>query len=498
MLNSIIDVTEKYIEDMPKEIRKKFGQFFTSKETAVFMAGLFNLENLHERIDILDPGAGTGILACAFLDRLKATNVIAVKVTCYENDENVLPILKKNLELMSKSVEFSLEYIVIENNYILTQNDEYNKFPGANDDPKKYDYVIGNPPYQKISKDAFEASVVKNVCYGAPNLYFIFATMSIFNLKEDGQLVYIIPRSWTSGAYFTRFREYLFSKCQINHLHLFVSRDKVFEQEEVLQETMIIKLIKTTKSIDEISITSSKSNRDFHEIYQFRAPKSIVVSGPSHYVYLFSHEEDIKVLRRLNQWEDTLPSIGLKMKTGLVVDFRNRDYLRKEAVDGAVPLIFPQNVINGKIVFPVDRSIQFVVPAQPGFVQKNTNYLIIKRFTAKEEKRRLQCGLYLKSEYPQYEVISTQNKVNFIVGIKTEISEEVNYGLYALFNSTIYDKYYRILNGSTQVNSTEVNSMPVPPMHIIEEIGTRLLEVNNLSVESCDKILEMFFKTEKL
>lgn len=44
---------------------------------------------------------------------------------------------------------------------------------GGNAEPKKYDFVIGNPPYMKIPKDAPEATAMPEVCYGAPNLYFI-------------------------------------------------------------------------------------------------------------------------------------------------------------------------------------------------------------------------------------------------------------------------------------------------------------------------------------
>ena len=88
---------------------------------------------------------------------------------------------------------------------------------------------------------------------------------------------------------------------------------------------------------------------------------------------------------------------------------------------------------------------------QKGLMQDNKNYLFVKRFTAKESLRRLQCGVYLAKRFPQYKKISTQNKINFVDGVLTEMSECLVYGLYVLFNSTLYDEYYRILNGSTQV-----------------------------------------------
>ncbi|MBQ8919058.1 MAG: hypothetical protein IJ056_02995 [Acidaminococcaceae bacterium] len=43
LLDHIVTQTTEYIAQMPKSDRKKYGQFFTSKETAVFMAGLFDV-----------------------------------------------------------------------------------------------------------------------------------------------------------------------------------------------------------------------------------------------------------------------------------------------------------------------------------------------------------------------------------------------------------------------------------------------------------------------
>ena len=181
----------------------------------------------------------------------------------------------------------------------------------------------------------------------------------------------------------------------------------------------------------------------------------------------------------LNKFGETLPSIGLRMKTGLTVDFRNRDALRDSAEENAVPLFYAQHIQDGKVVFPVGKEHEYIVTEQSGLRQQNTNYLFVKRFTAKEERRRLQCGVYLARKHPEYAEISTQNKINFICGLR-DLSECVVYGLYVLFNSTFYDCYYRILNGSTQVNSTEINAMPVPSMRIIEAMGKELIRIRDI------------------
>lgn len=491
LIEQVYQSTAEYIEKMPKSIRKKYGQFFTSKDTAIFMAELFDIPKNKSDLVILDPGAGSGILSAALIERLNKLPVSSVKLICYENDENILLLLIDNLKLIQSSVSYNFSYKIFTDNYILNQESDYNNMISANPNPIKFDLIIGNPPYKKIPKNAPEALAMPDICYGAPNLYFLFTEMAVFNLKDEAEMVFIIPRSWTSGAYFNAFRQKLFSESVITHMHLFVSRDKIFENESVLQETMIVKIKKTICKPEYINITTTKSNKDFSEITSFKAPYDVVVCGDEKYVYLVTNAEEIDILRQLNKWNDTLLTLGLKMKTGLTVDFRNRDALRDVAEDTAIPLFYSQHIQSGKVIFPIGKEHEYLVTEQSGLLQKNANYLFVKRFTAKEEHRRLQCGVYLSRKYPSYKQISTQNKINFIDGLKG-LSECVVYGLYVLFNSTPYDRYYRILNGSTQVNSTEVNSMPVPPMNIIEAMGKELIAKRDMSESSCDMILRSY------
>ncbi len=438
-------------------------------------------------------GAGSGILSCALLERLEQINSIRIiELTCYENDDNILGLLKENLQICQANSKKHIQIQIITDNYITSQYLDFNHMIGGNPNSPKYDFVIGNPPYMKIPKDAPEATAMPEVCYGAPNLYFIFAAMGLFNLADNGEMVYIIPRSWTSGAYFKRFRQYFLTEGKLEHIHLFVSRNKVFDKEDVLQETMIIKVRKTDIIPEEITITSSKSSRDFDNLTSLTVPYNLVVSGNDYYVYLVTEEKDIAVLKQLHKFKKTLPEIGLKMKTGLTVDFRNREILRDETEEGAIPLFYSQHIKHGEVQFPIKKENEYIVTDQKGLIQDNRNYLFVKRFTAKEEKRRLQCGIYLSNKYPQYKKISTQNKINFIDGITTEISECLVYGLYVIFNSTLYDEYYRILNGSTQVNSTEINSMPVPDLESIQEMGKKLMKNRNMSEDNCNKILEVY------
>lgn len=173
LLDFAIQTTNQYIEQIPKSQRKKYGQFFTSKETAVFMAGLFNVPAGKTTLHILDPGAGSGILSIALLERLQGIPQLkSVHLVCYENDLKVIELLKTNLDWVCQNSTIQVNYEIRENNYILSQILDYNGMIGANPTPLKYDMVVGNPPYMKMAKSSPEAKAMPDVCYGAPNLYF--------------------------------------------------------------------------------------------------------------------------------------------------------------------------------------------------------------------------------------------------------------------------------------------------------------------------------------
>jgi len=491
MLNYVLEKTERYLCSKTKTERKNIGQFFTSKETAQFMSSLFVVPT-KAVILILDPGAGTGILSAALIEHLQHIESISeIKLTCYENEPETSELLENNLRYLQSNSRIPLSFKIIRDNYITSQFDDFNHTLCAAAEPCKYDLIISNPPYKKVQKEAPEATAMPLVCYGAPNLYFLFAAMSLFNLCDDGEMVYIIPRSWTSGAYFKAFRDYFLTEGKLTNIHLFVSRDKVFDNESVLQETMIVKLKKHRDPVENIEITSTRSNSDFKNISKLVAPYSTVVSNKDHYVFLATSQEELNVLMSLSRFANTLPSQGIRMKTGLTVDFRNRELLRDAPGENAVPMFYAQHIKDGRVVFPVHRDYEYISKVQSGLIQKNKNFLFVKRFTAKEERRRLQCGIYLSKLLPEYNFISTQNKINFIDSTNGEgLSEDIVYGLYVLLNSTYYDMYYRILNGSTQVNSTEINSMPVPSLVTIKHMGKKLQECGDLSVQLCDIILK--------
>ena len=153
ILDTICQRTENFIQQMPKEQRKQYGQFFTSRETARFMASLVSADANIPLLTVLDAGAGSGILSVALAERMD--DVLGkgqtLRLVCYENDPNILPLLRDNLETVRQQCHYHFDYEIRPDNYILSQADALDRHGlfGASAELEQYDIVIGTPHTRK-------------------------------------------------------------------------------------------------------------------------------------------------------------------------------------------------------------------------------------------------------------------------------------------------------------------------------------------------------------
>jgi len=346
---TIHNKTITYLETVSKAERKKIGQFFTPAPIAEYMGRLSNIRK--ETLYILDPGAGSGILSAAIIDvLLKNDELKHINLDLYENNPDIIPLLKSNLfEIQKECLRNSiiLNYNIIEENFITA-----NQLAWTGLIPnEKYDIVISNPPYKKIGKSDIESCIMSDIVYGQPNMYFLFMAMGSRLLKNDGEFIYIVPRSFTSGLYFTAFRNYFLNTMRITDLHLFASRESVSGiHDNVLQETVILRAIKSREHINSIKIAESIGEDCFNVINKYNASYDVCVrQDDNSFLFFPVCAEDVNVLEFVNQWPAKLTTLGFKMKTGIVVDFRETEWMRPENDSNTIPLLWAYNLNN--IVF---------------------------------------------------------------------------------------------------------------------------------------------------
>jgi adenine-specific DNA-methyltransferase len=204
---------------------------------------------------------------------------------------------------------------------------------------------------------------------------------------------------------------------------------------------------------------------------------------------------DEQILDAVDKWDGSLEKYGFQVSTGRVVPFRAKGLLRDQikSGNGTVPLLWMQNVKAYRVDYPLigfDKP-QAISTNDPSLLLPNANYVLARRFSAKEDKRRLVSAPFIGEKF-NFEQIGFENHLNVIFRRKGLLSISDAIGLSALLNSAIIDRYFRIVNGNTQVNAAELRIMPIPPLEVIRNIGEKILKVQ---ADSQEKIESLIYST---
>ncbi len=495
MLNLAVRNTGKLIREKSKSENIRLGRLFTKKDTARLMAGMLTLDEKKTVYTILDPGAGTGILAAAAIEEVckKCPSATQIFITCYENNLVFLPMLKDNLERIRKKVRHDygakLYVTVYEENYLTDSKNHYtvSLFDETRED--KFDLIICNPPLDLIDKYSPEAEAVGKVTQLKTAAAYLFCRLAAKHLEDGGQLVIMLPTTASTSAGLAPFRKEMANALSLRKIHLFVGKQKNQKRAVPLKKSFILAYAKAEKT-DTIDVTTSVDN-GATVVTLPPVPYGFVVDSADGTLTLPKSVEDTKIVKHISDLPETLSSLGLKVSTGLVLDSRCEGMLFTEPMNGAVPVLRPSAIKGGQIRFPQPVKRQYLVTNDERLVQKNKNMIIIKRVPAKSDERFVNSAIYMAAQLPGYRYISTHNKINFIdtVNKNEEMSPRFVFGLFALLNSTIYDRYISIMSKSKQINAKEMKDLPLPPRHIIENIGMRLMSARQTSVAMCDQLV---------
>lgn len=458
--------------------KAEFGQFMTPSSVARFMASLFPPSDA--RIcRLLDAGAGLGALSCAFLDRWAAGgfDFASVEVTAYEIDEKLRGHLTQHLAGYSR-----VTARIVAGDYI-----ELATSTGLGD--RGYTHAILNPPYKKINSRSAHRLALRTVGIETVNLYSAFVALAVGEVTRGGHVVAIIPRSFCNGPYYRSFRDFILERAAIRHMHLFASRNKAFRADEVLQENIIIHL---ERGGQQGPVTVSTSTDDsFSDLVTHEHPFDRIVfpDDAERFIHVPTTTER-SVLEQLPGIRYSLTDLGVKVSTGPVVDFRLKTHLRDMPEPGAVPLIYPRHLRMTRTVWPItdfkkanaimrnDETEKWLYP--------NGFYCVVRRFSSKEEKRRVVASLVDPTVFGAHSVLGVENRMNLFHDNKQGLPEALARGLVVFLNTTAVDEHFRRFNGHTQVNATDLRLMKYPSRETLIELGEWAKQQGTLTQEQID------------
>jgi len=484
----VLDITrQRASKTIPAKIKSELGQYMTSSRIADFMASLFVTKGVTE-IRLLDAGAGIGSLSVAFFERIMTESLLE-RVTWigYEIDKNLGVYLNKHIrayanEFISQGVVFNSELRTVDFVEDAVKSVLFNREP-------KFNCAILNPPYKKINSNSRFRLLLRELKIETVNLYTAFVALVIDLLDDGGQLVAIIPRSFCNGPYYKPFRERLLKKSAIRHIHLFASRNKAFGDEKVLQENIIIFLEKKGKQNKvKISMSTDGQFRDYQEkIYPFNQ----IVLPEDQEKFIHIPTEDNSQQNELSKiFCYSLDEIGLEVSTGPVVDFRVKQYLRAFPEKNTIPLIYPGHFNGGEVKWPKvgakKPNALVLCDETKKWLYPNGFYVVVRRFSSKEEKRRIVANIINPAGFSSYNMLGFENHLNIFHIGKKGLSESICRGLATYLNSTFADQRFRRFSGHTQVNATDLRLLKYPSLEILDQLGHWAKKQEVLSQSSID------------
>jgi len=489
----------------PKQ-RSLLGQYMTPAPIARFMASLFS--EVSGDLCVLDPGAGVGSLTAALIERLCADpgKLRSAQLVCYEIEPLLLGYLQdtlKQAQTQAPLAHTGIRTRIHEEDFILSRP------PGSDPDffeddqscDGDFTHVIMNPPYKKINSASTHRQALRKAGLETSNLYTGFMFLAALKLREGGEFVAIVPRSFCNGPYFKPFRQQFFSTLSLRHIHIFEKRNAAFKEDQVLQENIILHAIKGPRP-SHVTITTSRGG-DFElvdgqfvaeDMTEREVPYDSILrpEDPDSFVHIATNELEQAIVDRMATFTTTLTELGLEVSTGPVVDFRLKDDLRAQPEDGAVPLLYPAHFQGRALQWPKTmrkpNAIHVSESSRKWLWKNKGHFVVTKRFTSKEERRRVVASVY-SSELPG-DLIGFENHLNLYHSGQRGVSAALARGVALYLNSSLVDRFFRQFNGHTQVNATDLRSLRYPSREALERLGDHSGAPHQLSQQEIDNLLE--------
>jgi adenine-specific DNA-methyltransferase len=452
---------ERYLGGLAEEQRRRWGQYSTPSEVAHFMAQQVG-EVAAKTPRILDLGAGSGTLGLAVAAALLGVGRARVELVSVEAERGIFDLLRASHEqargLWGDRLGLSA---LLRDALGLATPDLFHSPLGD------FDVVISNPPYFKLSPR-------EPLGGDAPNIYARFMEVGARLLKPGGKMCVIVPRSFASGLYFKPFRKRLHQLVALQKVHVFQSRREAFGQQGVLQENVIVTYQKTS-SVPRVWISSSEGVGDLGRAqgHWADAEQLLDPNDDNAPLCIPGAPEELGLMARFERWGHRLADHGLEVSTGPVVAFRAEEHLRREAHPEAAPLLWLQHVQRGRARWPLGESFhksEYISMAAHKLLVPNQTCILLRRFSAKEEARRIIAAPLLQGQIPGAQ-LGLENHLNRIYRPRGAMSPEEAWGLAAFLNSRGVDRFFRVSSGNTQVSATELRALPLPPLEALRALG---------------------------
>ncbi|MFH0982424.1 MAG: Eco57I restriction-modification methylase domain-containing protein [Planctomycetota bacterium] len=445
------------------------------------MADMFDCKK--PLVRILDPGAGTGSLSAALVlamcHRLQRPTAIAL--TAYEIDPLLVRYLRETLDRCRAACEetgISFEGRLVPDDFLEAGASTFAGDLFATGERERFDCAILNPPYRKIRTESRERRLLRSIGLETTNLYAGFLAIAARLLAPHGEMVAITPRSFCNGPYFEPFRRFILREMRFRRVDVFDARDSAFADDKVLQENVVFHAVKTEEVDCDVVVSASLGPGKAGLRMRTIKHDELVQPHDRHaFIHIVPDGDGEFIRNRIGSLDANLSDLGLTVSTGRVVDFRAKELLRAQAGRNTVPLIYPCHLQNGFVEWPNGKTRKpnalALLRGAEGLLVPEGYYVLTKRFSAKEERRRVVAAVYDPTRVSTTQV-AFENHLNYYHAQGSGLPVAIAKGLAAFLNSTLVDAYFRQFSGHTQVNASDLRSLHYPAWTTLVALGRRI------------------------
>lgn len=385
-LTKKIDKTEK----------KKNGIYFTPYTTINKTLNFLKpyMGNIKE---VLEPSCGS----CEYILNLKSDNI---HITGIEKNEIIFESIK---DLQTDNIKlYCSDYLTHVFN-------------------RKFDLIIGNPPYFTIKKDKV-CKEYFNYFSGRPNIFILFIIKSLTLLNPNGILSFILPKNFLNCVYYDKTRKHINNNYKI--LTILNCNDTYIETK---QETVLMIV---------------QNNLDIHN--------NVLYSLNINSFTIFGLPENIVKLNNLTKNSTTLYNLGFDVNVGTIVWNQNKSKL---TCDKKTLLIYSSDITDNKLAvrkYKDDSKKNYI--DEPGL---NVPLLVLNRGYGVGKYKFNYCLLDLDFEY----LIE-----NHLISIKykgeiqhDQLIEKYNSIIKSFENKKTQD-FIKLYFGNNAINTIELcNILPI-------------------------------------
>lgn len=368
----------------------------------------------------------------------------------------------------------------------------------ATDHDRRFDLVIGNPPYSKVWRDGagrVGKSAGRADLGGHTNLYALFLLRSLDWLKPGGGLAFILPTSFIAGPYYVGLRQEILDRANVVRIDMHQQRVNLFIDAIqdvcllVLQRhgagitpttTYTLGLIEADGTRNVLGTASTPPGGESWIVPGIGAPKS----DDDHFSLTTSSAASV------------ISSYGYKVRVGKVVPKRERASLFKDPGEGRLPVLWASDIRpDGAFTFqggarttasawyspPFNGRLSYVIRGRSVIVQRTAN---------RNQRRRLNASA-VSADFATVHAEHGYVAENHVIVLEPVMDPPLvdPQMLAAALNSAMASVRFSAVSGSFSVSAKLLARLALPDPEDLPELGTGFEEALEAAFGSLDGVL---------